>query len=71
MAAVVETIRVLVEVLVLVIVVVDVDSGSEAARALLNLSLDELDELSFFEGIEDSPSLAAESCTLSSPSDEL
>jgi hypothetical protein len=33
--------------------------------------LDELDELRFFEGFEDSLSLAAESCTLSSPSDEL
>ena len=71
MAAVVETARVLVEVLVLVIVVVNVDSDSDAARALPNPSLDELDELRFFEGVEDSPSLAVESCTLSSPSDEL
>jgi hypothetical protein len=33
--------------------------------------LDELDELRFFEGFEDSLSLDEESCTLSSPSDEL
>jgi hypothetical protein len=45
--------------------------GSEELDELESEELDELDELRFFEGFEDSLSLAVESCTLSSPSDEL
>jgi hypothetical protein len=45
--------------------------GSEELDELESEELDELDELRFFEGFADSLSLAVESCTLSSPSDEL
>jgi hypothetical protein len=44
---------------------------SEELDELESEELDELDELRFFEGFADSLSLAVESCTLSSPSDEL
>jgi hypothetical protein len=50
----------------------DKSCSLEEPLSLVELDeLDELDELRFFEGFEDSLSLDEESCTLSSPSDEL